>query len=270
MWVVLSVGLWLFLACFYEMPVSTTHSCVGGMIGMTLVLGGSDCVIWYQKLDTFPYVGGVSGIVISWFLSPIFSGFIASFIFYTIRHLVLRKNFDSKRLNFIYPLLIGSTMTINTFFIIYKGAKGLGLHKTSIEVAIGSAFGIGGLSAIITIPFVPKIKKYVHEKIGKQSQEIEMTTIENAIINNQDILNIQSTTELEKVVSLHKDAEKFDPKTEEVFKYLQIFTAICDSFSHGANDVANAVGPFAAIYTIYHSGGNYQKHHLWAMILIGY
>ena len=26
MWVVLSVGLWLFLACFYEMPVSTTHS----------------------------------------------------------------------------------------------------------------------------------------------------------------------------------------------------------------------------------------------------
>ena len=236
MWVVLSVGLWLFLACFYEMPVSTTHSCVGGMIGMTLVLGGSDCVIWYQKLDTFPYVGGVSGIVISWFLSPIFSGFIASFIFYTIRHLVLRKNFDSKRLNFIYPLLIGSTMTINTFFIIYKGAKGLGLHKTSIEVAIGSAFGIGGLSAIITIPFVPKIKKYVHEKIGKQSQEIEMTTIENAIINNQDILNIQSTTELEKVVSLHKDAEKFDPKTEEVFKYLQIFTAICDSFSHGANE----------------------------------
>ena len=26
---------------------------------------------------------------------------------------------------------------------------------------------------------------------------------------------------------------------------------MCDSFSHGANDVANAIGPFAAIYTIY-------------------
>merc|ERR1719258_684076 len=24
--------------------------------------------------------------------------------------------------------------------------------------------------------------------------------------------------------------------TEEVFKYLQVFTAICDSFAHGAND----------------------------------
>ncbi|CAN0501503.1 unnamed protein product, partial [Discosporangium mesarthrocarpum] len=43
---------------------------------------------------------------------------------------------------------------------------------------------------------------------------------------------------------IHDRAEKFDPRTEEVFKYVQVFTAICDSFSHGANDVANAMGPF--------------------------
>ena len=34
--------LWLFLACYYEMLISTTHSCVGGMIGMVLILKGSD------------------------------------------------------------------------------------------------------------------------------------------------------------------------------------------------------------------------------------
>ena len=34
----------------------------------------------------------------------------------------------------------------------------------------------------------------------------------------------------------------------------QIFTAICDSFSHGANDVANAMGPFAGIYLVYTTG----------------
>ena len=34
MWVLLSVTLWLFLASKWEMPVSTTHSCVGGMIGI--------------------------------------------------------------------------------------------------------------------------------------------------------------------------------------------------------------------------------------------
>lgn len=51
--------------------------------------------------------------------------------------------------------------------------------------------------------------------------------------------------------SIHEHQEKFDVKTEEAFKYLQVFTAICDSFSHGANDVANSVGPFAAIVTTY-------------------
>ena len=48
-------------------------------------------------------------------------------------------------------------------------------------------------------------------------------------------------------------------KTEESFKYLQIFTAICDSFSHGANDVANAIGPYAAIVSIYMDEGEMSK-----------
>ena len=34
----------------------------------------------------------------------------------------------------------------------------------------------------------------------------------------------------------------------------QVFTACCDAFAHGANDVANAIGPFAAIVSIYING----------------
>jgi len=255
------VGLWLFLASYLEMPVSTTHSCVGGMIGMTLVLGGADCVIWYKPLDTFPYVGGVGGIVMSWFISPIFSGLIAMFIFFTTRAMVLRHNFNSKRLLLIYPLLIGSTITINTFFIIYKGAKGLGLDKTPIGIAFGVAFGAGGICALITIPLVPKIKKYVTNKFADTTKprKIELKTLENEIIENKITLNIQNDEELNRIVTLHTNAEKFDVKTEEVFKYLQVFTAVCDAFSHGANDVANAIGPFAAIYAIYMSGGDLAK-----------
>ena len=86
-----------------------------------------------------------------------------------------------------------------------------------------------------------------------------MKSIEDTITEGKTKLNIKTKEELNRVVSLHTEAEKFDPKTEEVFKYLQVFTAICDSFSHGANDVANAIGPFAAIYTIYNSGGDLSK-----------
>ena len=51
----------------------------------------------------------------------------------------------------------------------------------------------------------------------------------------------------EKIGAIHENAEKFENKAEFVFTYIQIFTAICDSFAHGANDVANAMGPFAAV-----------------------
>lgn len=256
MWVVFSVGIWLFLASYLEMPVSTTHSCVGGMIGMALVLGGPNCVIWYKSLPSFPYIGGVSGIIISWFISPLFSAFIAITIFSLIRSLVLRHPFESMRINWAYPILIGSTITINTFFIIYKGAKGLGLDKTPLGIACGVAFGAGGLITLITIPLVPIIKKFVSSKFDR---EIEMKTIEDEIKNNQSQLNIHDEIELTRIVRLHETAEKFDEKTEDVFKYLQVFTAVCDAFSHGANDVANAIGPFVAIYTIYNAQGSLSK-----------
>eukprot|EP00199_Chlamydomonas_sp_CCMP681_P008419 CAMPEP_0119103962 /NCGR_PEP_ID=MMETSP1180-20130426/2295_1 /TAXON_ID=3052 ORGANISM="Chlamydomonas cf sp, Strain CCMP681" /NCGR_SAMPLE_ID=MMETSP1180 /ASSEMBLY_ACC=CAM_ASM_000741 /LENGTH=59 /DNA_ID=CAMNT_0007088595 /DNA_START=243 /DNA_END=419 /DNA_ORIENTATION=+ len=35
---------------------------------------------------------------------------------------------------------------------------------------------------------------------------------------------------------------------ENVFKYLQVFSACCVAFAHGANDVANAVGPWTGIW----------------------
>jgi len=120
MYVIISVSIWLFLASYLEMPVSTTHSCVGGMIGMTIASVGSECVIWYKKTDTFPFVGGVGGIVLSWFISPICSGIISSIIFGFTRKFVLLKNYESNRINYIYPILVGSTITINCFFIIYK------------------------------------------------------------------------------------------------------------------------------------------------------
>ena len=151
MWVIISVGAWLFIATYCEMPVSTTHSCVGGMIGMTIALAGTDCVIWYKQVDSFPYVGGVIGIVMSWVISPLFSGLLSSLLFALVRSQVLRYSYESKRLNYIYPLLVGGTLVINSFFIIYKGAKGLGLHNIEAASAIGISITIGSIGALLTI-----------------------------------------------------------------------------------------------------------------------
>lgn len=258
MWVIVSVAGWLFIASYLEMPVSTTHSCVGGMIGMTISLVGSDCVIWYKETSTFPYIGGVGGIVMSWFLSPIFSAILASTIYGLTRGLVLRHSYDSKRLNFVYPILVGITLVINSFFIIYKGAKGLGLNKIEAGTAAGYSFLIGGTGGLLTLPFFSKIRRLVDRRFYNREDRTADIEIQE-ITDNKDELNIKSSSQLAKVQDLHGKAEKFDERTEEVFKFLQVFTAICDSFSHGANDVANAVGPFAAIYLIHRENGDLLK-----------
>merc|ERR1719164_109028 len=57
-----------------------------------------------------------------------------------------------------------------------------------------------------------------------------------------------------RTTEVHKNAERFDKNREAFFTYLQIFSAIFDAFAHGANDVANAMGPFATIYVVYNTG----------------
>ena len=271
MWVCFSVASWLFTASYLEMPVSTTHSCIGGMLGMTIAIKGSNCVIWYKALDRFPYVGGVFGMVLSWFISPILSGLISSSLYGIIRVTILRKKYEDKYIYYGFPLLVGITMLLNSFFIFYKGAKGIGLDDTPLRAVIGISFGIGIFSALLTIPALPKIYNYINTKssiteiqvVDLETNSSEIIEIEsenpktlydkivNININNFDKVDAKDTSIIN---ALNDNAEVFDPRTEEFFKYLQIFSASCSAFSHGANDVANAMGPFAAILTIYWDG----------------
>lgn len=271
MWVCFSVASWLFTASYLEMPVSTTHSCIGGMIGMTIAIKGSNCVIWYKPKNTFPYVGGVLGMVLSWFISPLLSGLISSSLYGIIRITILRKKYEDKYIFYAFPLLVGITMLLNSFFIFYKGAKGIGLDDTPLGAVIGISFGIGILSGLLTIPVLPKIYNSIDNK--HKNTEIEVTDLETnsteivELVNDtpktlyDKIINVDINTfdkvedkDLDIINALSKNAEEFDPRTEDFFKYLQIFSASCAAFSHGANDVANAIGPFAAILTIYWEG----------------
>jgi len=51
------------------------------------------------------------------------------------------------------------------------------------------------------------------------------------------------------------DKEMHFTNVEKIFGILMIFTACCMAFAHGSNDVANAIGPLAAVVGVIESGG---------------
>lgn len=61
------------------------------------------------------------------------------------------------------------------------------------------------------------------------------------------------------ISDMHARAAHFDNKTEHLYSFLQILTAATSSFAHGANDVANATGPLATVFLVWHTGKANKK-----------
>ena len=57
-----------------------------------------------------------------------------------------------------------------------------------------------------------------------------------------------------KLREIHSKAHRYDVRVEHMWTYCQVVSAMMMSIAHGSNDVANAVGPWAAVYQTYQSG----------------
>ncbi len=67
-------------------------------------------------------------------------------------------------------------------------------------------------------------------------------------------LHAQSMHESAKAQTIWDNEEQFDEGAENLFNYIQVFTASMNSFAHGANDVANTIAPMSAVIDIYMTG----------------
>ena len=107
-----------------------------------------------------------------------------------------------------------------------------------------------GLAAFV-IALVTLKKGLSH--IGLNMTNVESYTIAFTIAVLVSILGMLIISRLK--LDPKADKESHFANVERVFAILMIMTACCMAFAHGSNDVANAIGPLAAIVSIVNSGG---------------
>lgn len=109
-----AAALWVSFATWKSLPVSTTHSIVGAMIGFGLMAGGVKSIKWVN----------LGAVVMSWIISPLFSLVIAFIIFKIIVRLILsRQNAWESALR-LSPYFIGTTFFVVILSFLFKTPLG--------------------------------------------------------------------------------------------------------------------------------------------------
>ncbi|XP_077989702.1 sodium-dependent phosphate transporter 2-like [Glandiceps talaboti] len=159
---------WLSVATFLKLPVSTTHSIVGAMVGFHLVVFGTEGLNWRQLLL----------IVLSWFTSPALSGVISCVIFVIIRWSILNKDDVTKPGLISLPIFYALTIAVNSFSIFYDGPAIFGFDKIPLYGTFILSFGAGIVVAILVQIFVVP---WMRRKIAR-----ECNGYQNIDTDNQD------------------------------------------------------------------------------------
>ncbi|CAD2215320.1 solute carrier family 20 (sodium-dependent phosphate transporter) [Angomonas deanei] len=260
---------WLCLATWLVLPVSSTHSICGGVIGFALVFGGKDSVYWARRKDEFPYIGGVAPIVASWFISPVLTGLVSAGIYGLVRRYVLQPENSFERAIQTLPLIVSLTFFFEAFFVLYKGAGEKlqwGITKT---VLVSAALAcVVGLAVWFFLPMFkrklesdgavpPPVEEPAESGADSPAGSYDSprksadSTEASAVVVNRDSF---AEAPASPTHASGMTVEIYGAAAEGVYRYLQVFTAVCASFAHGASDVSNAVGPFAAMYSVYQKG----------------
>jgi PiT family inorganic phosphate transporter len=189
---------WLLIATMLGLPVSTTHSIVGAIVGFGLVTVGWAEVQWHT----------LGPIVISWVVSPLCGAVLAYLTFSFIRRkIILADEPYAATVQWAPQLiaLVGFTLGLS---ILYKGLANLNLNLP-FALAGPLCLLIGGVLGLAMRIWLSR---------RRAPEGFSVTSV------------------------------------ERLFAGLQVVTACYVAFAHGANDVANAIGPMAAIVQVWQEG----------------
>ncbi len=146
----ISAAIWLHIASYLRLPVSTTHAIVGAIIGFSIAYDGRDSVKW--DID-----GGVGGIILSWIISPVLASAFALTFYLLLKHYVFKSKNAVERTLMLFPVLVLCVFAVNSYFIFFKGAPQLELDELPEwevhTIAWCIAIGMGVLTGVFYVPY---------------------------------------------------------------------------------------------------------------------
>ena len=225
----LAAALWLNFATMMRAPVSTTHSIVGGVMGAGIAAAGFSIVSWST----------MAKIAASWVISPVLGGIIAAAFLYAIKKSIVFQDDKVAAAKKYVPVFVAF---MSWAFVTYLTLKGLKkIWPQVVEV----------------LNFIPFVAIEITKKptfitaliLGFIAAVLVYLFVKNKINSNKTVLKNTRAS------------------VNRLFTIPLIFAAALLSFAHGANDVANAIGPLAAINDAVIHGGIASKASipLWVM-----
>ena len=275
----LSAGLWLLFASKRGYPVSTTHSIIGGIVGSSIALGvllnGTSAAFALVQWDK------IGAIAVSWVLSPLLGGLVSYALFFAIKKHILRYNDHAEerlnnikreksqfkeghrsafdKLSEIQKLSYTSAMARDVQVIneehyskeelesdYFKGLYEIERKKDDLDVHKALEQGVPIIACIgaMVISSMLLFK-------GLKNMELGLSTLHTYLIIGMVGASVWMATY---IFARTLKSESLSRSTFLIFSWMQVFTASGFAFSHGSNDIANAIGPFAAILDVLRTG----------------
>ncbi|MCV6621964.1 MAG: inorganic phosphate transporter [Cellvibrionaceae bacterium] len=175
--------------------------------------------------------GKVMKIVASWVVSPVLAGTISFMLFRSVQKLILDTDNPFANAKRYIPIYMFAVGFLIAMVTILKGLKHV-FKDAGFKLSFIESIGIAAVIGLAVAAF----GIFLLNKVKYQEDE-----------NNRFA------------------------SVEKVFAILMVFTACAMAFAHGSNDVANAVGPLAAVVNVIESGGVAAKSMMpsWILLLGG-
>ena len=140
----IAAGTWLITASYFGLPVSTSHSIVGAVVGFGCVALGVAAVDW----------GTVGLITLGWVVSPLLSGAVAYILFRFVLRSVFYKRDPVAAAKRVTPYLAGCVITVLVAIAAFKGLepmwenRGIDPMEAHMLVTLGAVSLLAGMVAM--------------------------------------------------------------------------------------------------------------------------